>query len=68
MVSDRKYLQSAKKMDRYKKQKKVGSFSVVDEVSLRIPRIDQSSSDLSHLPCAVVRAVGQAQSLYCLTL
>ena len=65
MVADRKYLQSAKKMkDRYKKMKKVGSLSVGDKVSLRIPRIDRTSSDLSRLPCVVVGVVGQAQSLY----
>ena len=59
MVADRKYLQSAKKMkDRYKKMKKVGSLSVGDKVSLRIPRIDRTSSDLSRFPCVVV--VGQA--------
>ena len=59
MVADRKYLQSAKKMKyRYKKMKKVGSLSVGDKVSLRIPRIDRTSSDLSRLPCVVV--VGQA--------
>ncbi|KAL5503594.1 hypothetical protein EMCRGX_G010567 [Ephydatia muelleri] len=61
--ADRKYLSSAKKMaERYNKQHSTLSFVIGESVSVRIPRIDRASSDLSRLPC-VVEIVGD-QSLY----
>ena len=64
-TADRKYLASAKKMsDRYKKRHNTRSFSLGEKVSLRIPRIDRASSDLSRLPCVIVDIAGEDQSLY----
>eukprot|EP00731_Ephydatia_muelleri_P032193 Em0023g700a len=63
--ANRKYLSSAKKMaERYNKQHSTLSFVIGESVSVRIPRIDQASSDLSRLPCVVVEIVGGDQSLY----
>ena len=63
--ADIKYLASAQKMaDRYLKKKNVQSFLIGENVSLRIPRIDRASSDLSRLPCTVVEIVGDDQTLY----
>ncbi|KAL5515883.1 hypothetical protein EMCRGX_G001128 [Ephydatia muelleri] len=63
--ADRKYLSSAKKMaERYNKQHSTLSFVIGESVSVRIPRIDRASSDLSRLPCVVVDIVGGDQSLY----
>ena len=48
--ADIKYLASAQKMaDKYLKKKNVQSFLIGENVSLRIPRIDRASSDLSRL-------------------
>eukprot|EP00731_Ephydatia_muelleri_P032771 Em0024g315a len=63
--ADRKYLSSAKKMaEGYNKQHSTLSFVIGESVSVRIPRIDRASSDLSLLPCVVVEIVGGDQSLY----
>ena len=35
-------------------------------MSVRIPRIDRTSTDLQRMPCIVVEAVGKAQAVYCL--
>ena len=50
--------------ERYNKQHSTLSFVIGESVSLRIPRIDRASSDLSRLPCVVVDIVGGDQSLY----
>ena len=64
-LHDRKYLSSSKMMaKRYKKQHSTKSFVIGETVSLRIPRIDQASSDLSRLPCIIVDIVSGDQSLY----
>ena len=63
--ADRKYLSSAKKMgERYNKQHSTLPFVIGESVSVRIPRIDRASSDLSRLPCVAVEIVGGDQSLY----
>ena len=62
---DRRYLQSAQKMiHRYNKKKSVVSFAAGDYVSVRIPRIDRASSDLSRLPGVVADVVGKNRNLY----
>ena len=59
----RKYLSSAKRMaERYNKQHSTLSFVIGESVSLRIPRIDRASSDLSRLPCVVVDIVVKARA------
>ena len=50
--------------ERYNKQHRTLSFVIGESVSVRIPRIDRASSDLSRLPCVVVEIVGGDQSLY----
>ena len=49
--------------ERYNKQHSTLSFVIGESVSLRIPRIDRASSDLSRLPCVVVDIVGEAEPL-----
>ena len=49
--------------ERYNKQHSTLSFLIGESVSIRIPRIDRASFDLSRLPC-VVDIVGGNQSLY----
>ena len=48
--------------ERYKK--KVYNFNVGDKVSLRIPRIDRTTTDLHRLPCIVVQRHGKKQFSY----
>ena len=54
--------------DRYNKKRPVKKFSVGDSVSVRIPRIDRTNSDLPWLPCIIVQVQGKAQHLYRLRL
>ena len=64
---DRRYLKCAQKMiHRYNKQKSVVSFTAGDYVSVRIPCIDCTSSDLTCLPGVVadVHVVGKNRNLY----
>lgn len=49
---------------KYSKSSKVHKFEVGEYVSLRIPRIDRSSTDLHRLPCVVVEVVGKSQAMY----
>ena len=49
---------------RYNSQKKTVVFKVGDTVSLRIPRIDRTNSDLPCLPYIVVEVKGEARNLY----
>ena len=46
------------------KRKKVITFSVGDFVSVRIPRIDRSSTDFHRVVCIVVEKLGQKFHLY----
>ena len=48
----------------YNKKKCVEIFTVGDRVSLKIPRIDRTCSDLPHLPCIVVDVKGGIQGVY----
>lgn len=46
------------------KRKKVLTFSKGDFVSVKIPRIDRSSTDFHRLPCVVVEKLGSEFHLY----
>ena len=35
------------------KRHKIRTFSVGDNINVRIPRIDRTSTDLQHMPCKV---------------
>ena len=54
---------STKMADHYNSNKKVVKFDVGEHVSLRIPWIDRTSSDLPRFPDIIVEARGQKQSL-----
>ena len=59
------YMKTALKMqEKFSKMHKVREFRVGEYVSVRIPRIDRSCTDLLRLPCIVVEVVGKAQSLH----
>ena len=64
-AADVKYLKAAEKMANcYNRKKHVKSFGVGDKVSVRIPRIDRTCSDLLRLPCHIVEVLGGAQGVY----
>ena len=46
------------------KRVKTHTFAVGEYASLRIPRIDRTSTDLQRLPCVVVQVLGKAQEMY----
>ena len=63
--ADMNYMKSALKMrEKFSKMHAVREFRVGEHVSVRIPRIDRSCTDLLRLPCIVVEVVGKAQSLH----
>ena len=49
---------------KYGKQKKVRTFVVGESVSVKVPWIDRTSTDVSRIPCVVVEIVGKARDLY----
>ena len=66
-TADKLYRRNAERMQlKYAKgkRKKVLTFSRGDFVSLRIPRIDRSSTDAYRLPCVVVERLGSKFHLY----
>ena len=46
------------------KCKKVQTFNVGDFVSIKVPHIDRTSTDLHRLPCIVVQRLGSKHFLY----
>ena len=46
------------------KCKKVITYNVGDFVSVKVPRIDCTSTDFHHLPCVVVDVLGKEFHLY----
>ena len=46
------------------KRKKVVAFTRGDFVSIKIPRIDRTSTDFHRLPCVVVERLGSKYHLY----
>ena len=51
-------------IQKHLKYSKTHKFEVGEYASLRIPRIDRSSTDLQRLPCVIVEVIGKAQSMY----
>ena len=49
--------------NRYNRKKCVKSFGVGDKVSVRIPQIDRTCSDLIRLPCRIVEVLGGVQGV-----
>ena len=65
--ADKQYRINAERMQlKYSKgrRKKVQTFSAGDAVSIRIPRIDRTSTDSMRLPCIVVERLGSKFFLY----
>ena len=63
--ADLAYHKSAERMKRKHAQlHKVHAFHIGESVSLCIPRIDRSPTDVHRLPCVIVQVVGKAQSMY----
>ena len=46
------------------KRKKIVTFCCGDFVSVKIPRLDRTSTDLHRLPCVVVQVLGKKHHLY----
>ena len=60
-AADIKYLTAAQRMaNSFNRKKCVKSFGVGVNVSMRIPQIDRTSSDLLRLPCHIVEVLGGA--------
>ena len=58
-----RFMKAATKMaNRYNAAK----FKKGDLVTIRIPKIDRTSTDMPRLPCLVVEVHGKAQESYCL--
>ena len=67
LKADKAYRMNAERMQmKYckAKHKKVQTFAPGDFVSVRIPRIDRSSTDFQRLPCIVVERLGTEFHLY----
>ena len=65
--ADKRYQQNAVHMTmKYckAKNKKVMTFNLGDFVSIKVPRIDRSSTDIRRLPCIVVQKLGSKFYLY----
>ena len=59
------YRRNAERMKlKHSKRSKTHKFEVGEFASLRIPRIDRSSTDLQRLPCVIVQVLGKAQTMY----
>ena len=65
--ADERYRRNAERMKmKYckAKHKKVATFNPGDFVSIKIPRIDRTSTDIHRLPCIVVEQLGSKYHLY----
>ena len=51
-------------MKKYVNQKKVCTFAVGEIISVKVPRINRTCTDVSRIPCVVVEIVGKAKDLY----
>ena len=47
-------------------RKEIKKFKKGDFVTVRIPKIDRTSTDMPRFPCLVVEMCGKAQETYCL--
>ena len=50
--------------NRYNQQKITKTFGVGEHVSVRVPRIDRTSSDLPRLSCVIVQVKGKINLSY----
>ena len=57
-------MKAATKMANRYNTKNVTKFKMGDLVTLRIPKIDRTSTDLPRLPCMVVEVRGKTQETY----
>ena len=67
LVADKRYTQNAERMQmKYckSKRKKVQTFNVDNFVSIKVPRIDWTSTDLHRLPCIVLQRLDSKHFLY----
>ena len=67
LKADKMYQRNAERMQlKYSKakRKKIRTFSVGNFVSVKIPRIDRTSTDLHRVPCIVVEVLGKEYHLY----
>ena len=63
--ADFQYRRNAKRMKhKHSLVHKVKKFVVGQSVSLRIPRIDRTATDVHRLPCVIVQVVGKTQDMY----
>ena len=54
----------AKKMTSRYDKKKAMRFQIGDSVSIRIPRIDRTCTDMPRIPCVIVEVHGKVQESY----
>ena len=65
-VLDNSY-QSAARMSTYYNKKKGMTFHIGDKVTVSIPKLDRSKTDVSRLPCFIAHVYGDKVKTYCLT-
>ena len=64
-IADKEYLKNANRMMvKYNLKHKIKEFHVGDCVTVRIPCIDQASTDPNRLPCIIVQVIGTARAMY----
>ena len=59
-----RFMKAATKMANRYNARNVTKFKKGDLVTVRIPKIDRTSTDLLRLPCLVVEVCGKAQESY----
>ena len=57
-------MKAAKKMTSRYDKKKAMRFQIGDSVSIRIPRIDRTCTDIPRIPCVIVEVHGKVQESY----
>lgn len=63
--ADFHYRRNAERMkQKHSLMHRVKKFAVGESVSLRIPRIDRTATDVHRLPCVIVQVVGKTQDMY----
>ena len=56
-------MKAAKMASRYDRRKAL-RFQIGDTVSIRIPRIDRTCTDMPRIPCVIVEVYGKVQKSY----
>ena len=57
-------MKAAKKMASRYDKKKAMRFQIGDSVSIRIPRIDRTCTDMPRIPCVIIEVHGKVQESY----